>query len=1390
VFPKVILLVDAQRCRSLILTGLMVLASLSPLAAGDEGAETPPPTVIEPTIYSLDGFNPATMGKAYLYAGDEGESIYSATRFLKQSWLADDTPGLVMPFEEDATGGRTAGRACENAWSAGGTGTIQTTSGLIQVSAMHVTQNAAILIENGQSLSSTTLNNIGSTWETTIFPTDTTYFGAAPDVDNNCQIEIVIYAIDGGGNTGGYFMPGMSGQREVIYVDIDDMAWRNTILAHEFQHLLHNARDPFEYIWIDEGNADMAAFLCFGASNAVISHANAWAQNASASVRWWNQRLGDYGAGFLFMLFLADNLGGGTAIRQLVADSRTGGAGIIQLANTLGPGATPIGTTMTDIFANFTASVLLDDATQPGFGLDNIDMYETCGSGQFCTLQLSDSNLNWAGMWTSGPHDIEGWGAHAFRFKDGTGAPLNIMIQPNELGFEGAILKHDSSAGTWSMERMRFDSTTGIGTALVPSFGNVTDDVYLVTWYESGVDDCDYTSPNCNFPGGASYPIATFDIFAGLITQPATIAVAQEYTTDRDGDGDHDTVEATIEVTSSAFYEVLDVQVDAYVNNTLMDSMSLSVEAGNSVPVNRTIWFTPPWDGAWSLHFTMRNQIGALVDEALTLPLALSNMAPEGAGSAASNATQTYLPLQFFGAGYDLWGLGMTNQSFTHNVTPTGYVWSFDDGLPGSGLKDPMRAWQTPGSYNVTLQVVDQGGGVSAVQTWQIDVDDTQVPVPRIDVGTPPVSIPDPYPLLTSQRVRFSAANTIDNVPLAQLHFTWDFGDGTVLSGVGLYDVAHEWAVSTSTNGTPYQLTLIVNDGTHEANKTVTVLIMNRVPRQIWFDDLQTTTLTPILLPTMFTDDDGTIISIDWWFDEDVNLDGGTVTMASSFGTNHTTDLMPTPAWASPGWKNVTVIAVDNTGDVGIAVLSIEVLNQRPVAIFPRPADGTTLQAYNFVSSSFDPDGNSGNLTHNWTITSIDDPIAGNMVMHQFTEPGVYTVTLIVTDERGDDSLPKSYTIHIANPLPVPVMTAQEAWLNGAPIDVPGSDLSVYEWRRTFTDEGDIFVAPGTVMHFSSAGSHDADIAFGGMTNPDSNAADWNGIVDTIWDWGDASPPTHATDAWHTFNSPGQYTVTLIVRDGYGTGDTNSTSIRVWVSSAPIIMAESIIDSDFVITNEVNIFEGFAEDADLIEGIVAWRDEDLGNDSDSDGDPTNDRDVELNARLTYWWDLDDSVDADGNGDLHDDWVTNLEVRNGRGIDSSWNESGQVTILLKVCDDTGVCTMQAYEVSVRPPDANGGGVGDLSWQDLLPSSDSGSLYIIILIALVLTLGWLVMRQPEEVEVAAEDAASTYDVAEVHTEGGILGMDQHTPPPKPKHLTKDDRRSQESGYVRPVTSRRRR
>jgi len=71
---------------------------------------------------------------------------------------------------------------------------------------------------------------------------------------------------------------------------------------------------------------------------------------------------------------------------------------------------------------------------------------------------------------------------------------------------------------------------------------------------------------------------------------------------------------------------------------------------------------------------------------------------------------------------------------------------------------------------------------------------------------------------------------------------------------------------------------------------------------------------------------------------------------------------------------------------------------------------------------------------------------------------------------------------------------------------------------------------------------------------------------------------------------------------------------------------------------------------------------------------------------------------------------------------------------------------------------------------------------------LVLGWLVMRQPTELEEEAKQAAEAYtDLETVETQGGLLGMDHHQPPPAPKILSKEERRNDDSGYVRPLRRR---
>jgi hypothetical protein len=63
----------------------------------------------------------------------------------------------------------------------------------------------------------------------------------------------------------------------------------------------------------------------------------------------------------------------------------------------------------------------------------------------------------------------------------------------------------------------------------------------------------------------------------------------------------------------------------------------------------------------------------------------------------------------------------------------------------------------------------------------------------------------------------------------------------------------------------------------------------------------------------------------------------------------------------------------------------------------------------------------------------------------------------------------------------------------------------------------------------------------------------------------------------------------------------------------------------------------------------------------------------------------------------------------------------------------------------------------------------------------------MRQKNEDEESAEDMMEAYGI-EVKLEGGLPGMDQHSPPPQPRYLTLDERKNKDSGYVRPIRTRR--
>jgi len=1356
---------------TLLLVWLMLASVLVPMvSASDEAGEEESAIVAG----DLSDFDPDTDGHAYIY-NDEDRPVYSAFGYLKKQWIEDGFPNLVLPFSPSYQNTRSTARSCENAWAVDDTDTFTTSSGLVSATVEKISTNSAIFVEDGVVISSTALNDIASTWESTIYPTNTNYFGDPPDIDNNCQIEIILFQIDGGGGIGGYFDPNIASSREILFVDSGDMSWRNTILAHEFEHLLHNARDPYEYLWIDEGAADMAAYLCFGVTDTLSQHANEWSQNSNMSVRWWNQRIADYGGGFMFLMYLADKLGGGAAISSLVADTATGGVGIENLARNPQAGSTAIGETMSDIFANFTAAVALDSA-QGAFGFSNIAMTAGCVTGFICRAQMSGYRDEWQNTWTSPAQELEGWGMRAYKFAGGTGAPLNLMVQPTQFGVAGTVLAKDSSTGTWSMNRLRIDSGTGAGTGLVHGFGNTTDEVWVIAWYESQVTDCDYNFASCGITTG-SYPTTDIVVQAGIITDPAEVDIMGITPFDRDSDNLDDSVEIELEVTSNAFFEIIEVTFEAFLNNTLRDSITFAVTAGNSIPTEESIWFTPPETGDWTFGVDIRDITGAVIDTAFALPIELGNMEPVATGSTSTAITQTWLPVSMFGGGFDVWGFGQLNQSYSHNETPVAYNWDLGDNS-SSGLKNPVHIYTEAGNYTITLTVEDIGGFYSETQSWTLTVADTTEPIPEIRVDG--VTITDEVVLLTNQRVLFSARSTVDNVPHEQMEFTWNWGDGSDEGGQGLVETSHSY-VDGSADGIVYTLTLTVNDGTFVVEHQVYVRVLNRVPRQIFAEELQTYTLTPLEMPDVFTDDDGHIVEYLWTFDTGVNLSGRGMTLTSDFSASSSVSRNPTVGWMTPGLKSVTLEVTDDDGNMSSMTLMVRVLNQRPVAVFDRPSDGSVDTDYFFESMSFDPDGDTSLLQTRWNITGADSEIENISGVHySFTEPGLYTVSLTVIDDRGAESATKSYQIRIANPLPVPMVEFMQPSANGSALHTIPNDGDEVTWWVPFVEDGGAFIAPNCPLKLDGSASYDADPRFVGRHSTDPDDAEWNGITRWIWDFGDATPQVEGPMVWHSWERPGTYVVTLTVVDGFEGGDTNTTSITVHISRAPEIEPIDPIDSDYVTQGDLVLLNHSAYDIDLIEGLEAWRDFDASDDSDGDGITTNDRDISLTSDLTISWDLNAMVDSDQDGDPRNDFLWG---------NMTWYQTGEIRIVLQVCDGVGVCASEDYIVTVlsAEEDNRQKSWDELTWKDFIPNKESAGL--LSLVALVLVLGWLVMRQKDEDEIDAEEMLETYDVQEVEAEGGLPGMDQHTPPPQPKYLTVDERRNKESGYVRPIRTRRR-
>ena len=1097
-------------------------------------------------------------------------------------------------------------------------------------------------------------------------------------------------------------------------------------------------------------------------------------------------------------MYLQDHLGGGPAVRQLVQDTATGGAGVQNLLlSPLAGQVGLIGRNMGEAFANFSIAATLD-SDQGIYGFPNLDLNPVCSSGAFCRAQPTEVNSDWTTPWSSTGNSVEGWGIRSFKFTPGgaSPAPLTIRATSDVSNFDGVVVSKATTDGLWSVTDLNFNANN-IATALIPGFGNLTDEVWVITWYASTVADCDYTS--C----GPSYPEGVIDVEAARITSPATLSINTTEIADRDGDGTGDTLDIGYDILSNAFFEDLDVQFDVRDSNgTIVDTLSHRVQAGGGQPVTNHVYFTAPQTDQYRIEFTMSDVIGSEVDTATTSPSSLGNMAPVANASVSQSDVQTWENLQFVGAGFDAWGLSIENNTLPYKDQPTAYYWTFGDNQT-SNLKSPLRSYSDVGQYNATLRIQDQGGTWSDVDVELINVTDDTDPLPIVTVNN--IVIEDNMSLLTNQRVLFSAGRTVDNVPIDNLYFEWDWGDGTIDSGVGAYTQQHQWGNITGENQT-FTLTLTVSDGMNSGVKQINVIINNRLPIQVFSEQLTTSTYVPIMMPNVFTDDDGEIVSYLWTFADGVYVGSVAPDKNDDFIITNSNLVNPFVSWDTPGLKSVTLRVIDDGGSEVTTTLNIEVLNQQPIAQYnvrTSPQGQTGSVAVDFRSEdaqidtpytfdgrlSLDPDGlvgDSSDVVFNWTFsdgTTNDRP----QVTHTFTTPGTHTVTLIVTDADGEESLPRIMTLEVMNPRPIIEVKILDAWIDDIQVTSSTSFTNTTQvdyFTHTFDDDNRVYTSPDNLLYFDTYGTRDGDRVFEGKFSPMmEDQEEWNGIVEYSWDFGDGSPVKNDPLPYHSYALPGVYEATLTARDSFGTGDVSRSTFTIIVAFPPQI-DEIMLPEDIYVGTANAIFAKLTDNNQQLFTSEVYRDVNI-----EDGS-IFDRDERISQEFEVLWDFNTETDANLNGNPSDDWISPLAGSVSRAS-TSWDEPGTYEILLQVCNGLGACTtlMQDVEVTIEP--SSRPSLSEFSadeWKSWLADAGSEFAKFMGLIVVALILGYLWLREPTELEEEAKEAAETYnDLERVETQGGLLGMDHHKPPPAPKILSKEERRNSDSGYVRPLRRR---
>ncbi len=479
------------------------------------------------------------------------------------------------------------------------------------------------------------------------------------------------------------------------------------------------------------------------------------------------------------------------------------------------------------------------------------------------------------------------------------------------------------------------------------------------------------------------------------------------------------------------------------------------------------------------------------------------------------------------------------------------WTWDFGDGF-NSFIQNPIHTYVLPGTFTVTLMVVDVNG-CSDTAIHIVNVGD----IPDVDFTF------DPDPTCLNDITNFYGTSSI--APYAT-SWTWDFGDG----GVAYTQDAIHTYISPGT----YYATLTIVDTNSCFNSVTYPVTVNPLPTANFLHDGPACLNDSVHFINISTSPNGYIAQWDWDFG-----DGSSQTVIFPDDPN------VAHLYSNPGTFQVTLTVTDSESCTNSTFRDV-IIVANPLADFTyTPACNQQPVDFTDLSST-----NGGNSLVNW-YWEFGDPASGvNNIStlqnpsHIFSTDGTFDVILIVTNTDGcTDSV--TYPVNV-NQLPDVLITtdADTVCVNAIANFYGSGSPNIVTWAWNFGDGGTsvlqnpqhVYASPGTYNVTLTAmddNGCDSTATHLMTVNPlpyadfstsspscENSPVDFfdlsiapNGWV-TVWHWyfGDGSdtivlfpdPP----DVTHTYASAGSYIASLVVTSNAGCNDSITHEVDVSIS--------------------------------------------------------------------------------------------------------------------------------------------------------------------------------------------------------------------------------------------------